>query len=99
MECSDDQVLVYRQEEEEEEEAGLRSVLSGEVEQPLAQQGVVLFQVLDQVGLLLHNLLQTGALSVTQITTHEPFSQSVNTAGFICLCLSLTNQQLTDINY
>lgn len=55
-------------EEEEEEEAGLRSVLSGEVEQPLAQQGVVLFQVLDQVGLFLHHLVQVGALSVTQTT-------------------------------
>ncbi|TNN89615.1 hypothetical protein EYF80_000218 [Liparis tanakae] len=33
------------EEEEEEEEAGLWSVLSGEVEQPLAQQGVVLLQV------------------------------------------------------
>lgn len=48
-----------------EEEAGLWSVLSGEVEQPLAQQRVVLFHVLYQVGLLLHHLLQTGALSMT----------------------------------
>lgn len=39
------------------------SVLSREVEQPLAEQSVVLFQVLDQVGLLLHHLLQVGTLS------------------------------------
>lgn len=55
--------LVPREEEEEEEEAGLWSVLGGEVEQPLAQQGVVLFQVLYKVGLLFHHLLQAGALS------------------------------------
>lgn len=42
------------------------SVLSSEVEQPLAEQSVVLFQVLDQVGLLLHHLLQVGALSVME---------------------------------
>lgn len=43
----------------------LWSLLGGEVEQPLAQQIIVLFQVLYQVGLLLHHLLQIGALSVT----------------------------------
>lgn len=57
--------------EEEEEEVGLWSVLSSKVEQPLAQQGVVLFQVLYQVGLLLHHLLQTGAFSVTQTIAHK----------------------------
>lgn len=41
------------------------SVLGGEVEQPLAQQIIVLFQVFYQVGLLLHHLLQIGTLSVT----------------------------------
>ena len=48
-----------------------RSVLSGEVEQPRAEQSVVLFQVLDQVGLLLHHLLQTGTLSVRKENTSE----------------------------
>lgn len=51
------------------EEARLWSVLGGEVEQPLAQLSVVLFQVLDQVGLLLHHFLQTGALPVTDRST------------------------------
>lgn len=44
--------------------ARLWSVLSSEVEQPLAEQRVALFQVLYQVSLLLHHILQTGALSV-----------------------------------
>lgn len=51
------------------EEAQLRSVLGGDVEQPLAQLSIVLFQVLDQVGLLLHHFLQTGALPVTNRST------------------------------
>ncbi len=34
----------------------------------------MLFQVLDQVSLLLHHLLQAGALSVTQRTAEIPFS-------------------------
>lgn len=50
-----------------EEEAKLWLVLCGEVEQPLAQYGVVLFQVLDQIGLFLHHLLQIRASSVTKI--------------------------------
>lgn len=45
------------------------SVLGGEVEEPLAQQSVVLFQVLDQVGLLLHHFLQAGALPVAKRQT------------------------------
>lgn len=45
------------------------SVLGGEVEQPLAQQSVVLLQVLDQVGLLLHHFLQVGALPVAKMKT------------------------------
>lgn len=53
----------------EEEEAWLWSVLSGEVEQPLAQQCVMLFQVLYQVSLLLHHLLQAGALSMANKST------------------------------
>lgn len=50
-----------------EEEAKLWLVLCGEVEQPLAQYGVVLFQVLDQICLFLHHLLQIRASSVTKI--------------------------------
>lgn len=44
-------------------------MLGGEVEQPLAQLSVVLFQVLDQVSLLLHHFLQAGALPVTNRST------------------------------
>ena len=47
---------------------GPGSVLGRLVEQPLAQQGVVLFQILYEVRLLLHHLLQTTALSGTHTT-------------------------------
>lgn len=46
-------------------------MLSGEAEQPLAEQSVVLFQVLYQVGLLLHHLLQIGTFPVMNKNTLE----------------------------
>lgn len=51
-----------------EEEIKLWLVLCGEVEQPLAQYGVVLFQVLDQISLFLHHLLQIRASSEARLS-------------------------------
>lgn len=45
-------------------------MLGSEVEQPLTEQSVVLFQVLYQVGLLLHHLLQIGTLPDRNKNTH-----------------------------
>lgn len=56
-------------------------MLCSEVEQPLAEQSVVLFQVLYQVGLLLHHLLQIGTLSVMKEDTFELYSTAGSTTN------------------
>lgn len=58
-----------------------QSVLSRQIEQPLAEQSVVLFQVLYQVGLLLHHFLQIGTLSVMKKNTFELCSIAGSTSN------------------
>lgn len=56
-------------------------MLSSEVEQPPAEQSVVLCQVLYQVGLLLHHLLQIGTLSEMKKNTSELCSLAGSTSN------------------
>lgn len=70
-------------------------MLSSQIEQPLAEQSVVLLQVLYQVGLLLHHFLQIGTLSVMKKNTFELCSIAGSTSNKV---LRQTERRILEID-